>query len=133
MAISRMDHFTIVTKDAKATARFYGDMLGFEPGPRPNFMFPGVWLYNEGKAILHVIEKPEIPSGSGVLDHMAFWGTDLPSYIAKLKTRDMPYDLRRLPEGGPGAGVWQLFFHDPNGARVEIDLPATEVATGHQA
>ena len=128
MPIARMDHFTIVTKDAQATAKFYGDMLGFESGPRPNFMFPGAWLYNDGKPILHVIQKAEIPQGAGVLDHMAFWGTDLPGYIAKLKSRDMPYDLRRLPENGPGAGVWQLFFTDPNGARVEIDLPATEVA-----
>ena len=128
MPIERMDHFTIVTKDAQATAEFYGAMLGFEPGPRPNFMFPGVWLYNSGKPILHVIQKPEIPKGSGVLDHMAFWGTDLAGYIAKLKERGLEYDLRRLPENGPGAGVWQLFFSDPNGARVEIDLAATEVA-----
>lgn len=128
MPIARMDHFTIVTKDAKATAAFYGDMLGFTSGPRPNFMFPGVWLYNDGKPILHVIEKTEIPSSSGILDHMAFWGSDLPGYIAKLKARNIPYDLRRLPENGPGAGVWQLFFLDPNGAKVEIDLAATETA-----
>ena len=128
MPIERMDHFTIVTKDAQATAKFYGEMLGFEPGPRPNFGFPGVWLYSSGKPILHVIQKPEIPEGSGVLDHMAFWGTGLPDYVAKLKARNLKYDLRRLPEGGAGAGVWQLFFHDPNGAKVEIDLPASEVA-----
>jgi catechol 2,3-dioxygenase-like lactoylglutathione lyase family enzyme len=59
---------------------------------------------------------------------MAFWGTDLPGYIAKLKSKGLTYDLRRLPPGGPGAGVWQLFFHDPNGAKVEIDLPASEEA-----
>ena len=127
MPIERMDHFTIVTKDAQMTAKFYGEMLGFESGPRPNFMFPGVWLYSGGKPILHVIQKTEIPEGGGVLDHMAFWGSDLPQYIAKLKARGLSYDLRRLPENGPGAGVWQLFFMDPNGAKVEIDLPASEV------
>ena len=127
MSINRLDHVSIRTFDLDATHNFYADVLGLTVGPRPNFPFPGVWLYNDGKAILHVIEKPEIPSGSGVLDHMAFWGSDLPGYIAKLKARNLAYDLRRLPEGGPGAGVWQLFFHDPNGARVEIDLAATEV------
>ena len=126
MPIARMDHFTIVTKDAEATAKFYGDMLGFTKGPRPNFKFPGAWLYNDGKPILHVIQKDEIPEGSGVLDHMAFWGTDLAGYIGKLKARGLSYDLRQLPENGPGAGVWQLFFMDPNGAKVEIDLAATE-------
>jgi catechol 2,3-dioxygenase-like lactoylglutathione lyase family enzyme len=128
MTIQRVDHFTIVTRDAEKTAAFYNEMLGFTKGPRPNFKFPGAWLYNDGKPILHVIQKPEIPDGSGVLDHMAFWGTDLAGYIAKLKAKGIAYDLRRLPEGGPGAGVWQLFFHDPNGAKVEIDLPASEVA-----
>ena len=128
MAIQRMDHFTILTKDAKTTSEFYGEMLGFTPGPRPNFMFPGAWLYNDGKPVLHVIEKPDIPQGAGVLDHMAFWGTDLAGYIAKLKSKNIPYDLRRLPQGGVGEGVWQLFFNDPNGAKVEIDLAPTEVA-----
>ncbi|MGE0699612.1 MAG: VOC family protein [Hyphomicrobiaceae bacterium] len=128
MAIERMDHFTILTRDAQATAKFYGDILGFEPGPRPAFKFPGVWLYSGGKAVLHVIEKAEIPEGAGVLDHMAFWGTDLAGYIGKLKAKGISYDLRRLPEGGHGAGVWQLFFLDPNGAKVEIDLAPAEVA-----
>lgn len=128
MPISRMDHFTIVTKDAQATAKFYNDMLGFTVGERPAFGFPGVWLWNDGKPVLHVIQKDEIPQGPGVLDHMAYWGSDLKSYITKLKARNIPYDLRRLPEGGFGAGTWQLFFHDPNGAKVEIDLSPSEEA-----
>ena len=128
MPIERMDHFTIVTRDAQATAKFYGEMLGFTVGERPAFKFPGVWLYNGNKPILHVIQKDQIPDGPGVLDHMAFWGTDLASYIGKLKARGLGYDLRRLPEGGFGAGTWQLFFNDPNGARVEIDLAPSEVA-----
>ena len=67
-------------------------------------------------------------AGPGVLDHMAFWATDLAGFLARLEQRGIIYDLRRVPEGGPAAGVWQLFFHDPNGARVEIDLAASEAA-----
>jgi catechol 2,3-dioxygenase-like lactoylglutathione lyase family enzyme len=129
MPIERMDHFTVLTRDAIATAEFYGYVLGFEPGPRPNFTFPGVWLYSGSNPILHVVEKDEIPSGTGVLDHMAFWGADLGSFVTKLKARGIAYDLRRAPEGGPAGGVWQLFFHDPNGARVEIDFAADENPT----
>ena len=128
MPIERMDHFTILTKDSQATAKFYGEIMGFEPGDRPNFAFPGIWLWSGGKPVLHVIQKADIPDSAGVLDHMAFWGTGLADYIGKLKAKGIEYDLRRLPEGGYGAGVWQLFFHDPNGAKVEIDLPASEVA-----
>lgn len=128
MTIQRMDHFTIVTKDGKATAKFYGDIMGFTVGERPNFPFPGIWLWNAGRPVLHVIERANIPEGPGVLDHMAFWGTGLADYIGKLKARGIKYELRRLPEGGYGAGMWQLFFHDPSGARVEIDLDRNEVA-----
>jgi catechol 2,3-dioxygenase-like lactoylglutathione lyase family enzyme len=128
MPIARMDHFTILTKDAAATEKFYRDVLEFVPGPRPNFAFPGVWLYNGDRAVLHVVQKPEVPAATGVLDHMAFWGADLASFVAKLKARGLPYDLRRVPEGGAAAGVWQLFFFDPNNARVEIDFPASEIA-----
>ena len=86
----------------------------------------GAWLYNQGKAVLHVIERSAIPEGCGVLDHVAFWGEDLPFVLARLEARGLPYDLRRLPEGGHAAGVWQLFFHDPNGACIEIDFAAIE-------
>ena len=51
MPIQKMDHFTILTKDWKATAKFYEDILGFKAGERPNFAFPGCWLHNDGKPI----------------------------------------------------------------------------------
>lgn len=130
MPIARMDHFTILTTDTEKTVAFYRDMLGFEPGARPAFPFPGAWLYLEGRPVLHVIERPAIPAGGGVLDHMAFWGTDLAGAVARLQSLGMTYDLRRLPEGGHLGGLWQLFFFDPSGARVEIDFAATESAGG---
>jgi catechol 2,3-dioxygenase-like lactoylglutathione lyase family enzyme len=120
-----MDHFTILTTNAAETVAFYGDILGLTPGPRPAFSFPGAWLYSDGKAVLHVVEKPAIPEGGGVLDHIAFSGKDAPAYLAKLNARGIKYDLRRLPPGH-AAGLWQLFFFDPSGARVEIDFAATE-------
>lgn len=126
MPITRMDHFTVLTRDANATAAFYQEILELESGPRPNFGFPVVWLYCDGKPILHVIELRDIPSGSGVIDHMAFSGTDLAGLVARLKARSIDYRLQRVPDGAPTAGVWQLFFFDPNGARVEVDLPASE-------
>ena len=128
MPIDRMDHFTILTTNTQETVAFYHDILGFTPGPRPAFSFPGAWLYNDGRAVLHVVERSVIPEGGGVLDHIAFWGTDPSSYLAKLKARGIKHDLRRLPASGHAAGVWQLFFFDPSGARVEIDFAASESA-----
>ena len=123
-----MDHFTVLSTDTDTTVAFYRDVLGLEPGPRPAFDFPGAWLYNGGKAVLHVVERKTIPQIAGVLDHIAFSGTNLPSYLKKLEARGLRYELRRLPEEGHAGGTWQLFFPDPSGARVEIDFSPTESA-----
>ena len=66
MPILGMDHFTILTTNAAETVAFYEDILGLTPGPRPAFSFPGAWLYSDGKAMLHVVEKAAIPEGGGV-------------------------------------------------------------------
>lgn len=129
MTICGLDHFTVLTTDLDRTVGFYREVLGLETGPRPAFPFPGAWLYCKGVALLHVIEQASVPEGSGVLDHIAFRGVGLAALITRLEARHLAWDLRRLPEGGPGAGVWQLFFHDPNGARVEVDFAADERPT----
>jgi catechol 2,3-dioxygenase-like lactoylglutathione lyase family enzyme len=129
MTIRGMDHFTVLTTDLDRTVAFYREVLELETGPRPAFPFPGAWLYRDGVALLHVIVQEIIPAGPGVLDHIAFRGVGLAALIARLEARHLAYDLRRLPAGGPGAGVWQLFFHDPNGARVEVDFAADERQT----
>jgi len=125
MAVSAMNHFTILTDDLDATLGFYGELLQLRPGPRPPFTFPGAWLYAEGgsEAILHVMagrERAELVKG--VIDHLAFTAQDLPATIAKLKARGIAYELRKLPL----RGIWQLFFFDPNGAKVELDFDPSE-------
>ena len=82
MAVSGMNHFTILTDNLDATLAFYKEHLDFSPGPRPPFTFPGAWLYAAGgkDPILHVIagrEKKDLVKG--VLDHMAFTAQDLPA------------------------------------------------------
>ncbi|MFZ5557728.1 MAG: VOC family protein [Pseudomonadota bacterium] len=123
MAIQGLNHFTVLTDDLEATRRFYADLLGLREGERPPFGFPGAWLYCGGQAVLHVIASRELPaSRAGVIDHMAFSATDLEGWKNKLAARGIEYDLRQQP----GTGVWQMFFHDPNGAKVELDFGAHE-------
>lgn len=127
MAVAGMNHFTILTDDLDETLAFYDEHLGLKPGARPPFAFPGAWLYpsGSGDAILHVIAGIERKAlVKGVIDHMAFSGRDLADTVAKLKARGVTHELRRLP----GYGTWQLFFHDPNGAKVEIDFDPAETA-----
>ena len=122
--VRRMDHFTIVTDDGEKTKDFYAQ-LGLQPGARPNFAVNGFWLYGpEGRPILHVIEVKNMPNPRrGALDHMAFWGEDMPKTIAWLKEKNIEYRLMRAPEP---FNTWQLFFPDPNGVEVEIDFTPDE-------
>ena len=130
MPVTVMNHFTVLSDDLEETRRFYG-MFGFKPGPRPPFQFPGWWLYAEGggSAILHVIHRNDLPKErAGVLDHMAFTAKDLPGVVRILKKEGLEYELRRIA----GGGIWQLFFHDPCGAKVEFDFAQDEKAPeGH--
>ena len=124
MPATAMNHFTILTDDVPATIEFYGDLLGLAPGPRPPFAFPGAWLYAGAQAILHIVGgTPRDVLRPGVIDHMAFSATGLADTLGKLERRGIAHDCRRLA----GATTWQLFFHDPNGARVELDFAGDEV------
>ncbi len=125
MAIQGMNHFTVLASDLDATLRFYCDLLGLRAGARPPFDFPGAWLYCGDTAVLHVIAgRPLPPSPAGVIDHMAFSARDLAATVASLKRHQIDYSLRQLP----GDGTWQLFFNDPDGAKVELDFDAAEPA-----
>lgn len=125
MAIQGMNHFTILTDNVESTRAFYCEFLDLEVGPRPPFNFPGLWLYKNGEAILHVVGgRPGADLRAGVIDHMAFTAQGLAETVTKLKAKGIKYDLRRL--ANTADGPWQLFFHDPNGAKVEFDFDARE-------
>ncbi|HSH06245.1 MAG TPA: VOC family protein [Burkholderiales bacterium] len=133
MGVSAMNHFTILTDDLETTLGFYAEHLEMRPGRRPPFAFDGAWLYaKDGEdPILHVIAgKPKAQLVAGVIDHMAFSGRGLVAAVERLEKRGVPYELRRLPGEW---GTWQLFFHDPNGAKIEIDFDRSEPAPGGPA
>ena len=124
MAIQGLNHFTVLTEDLEASLEFYQSVLGLAPGWRPPFPFPGAWLYCGPLPVLHIVAGRGVPDGQGVIDHVAFTAADLRETIALLKSRGIGYTLRRQPS----TGEWQLFCHDPNGARVELDFAAAEPA-----
>ena len=65
---------------------------------------------------------PEPPAG--VIDHMAFSASGLRGTVARLKEHKIVHELRRQPDNG----TWQLFCHDPSGAKVELDFSSEEPA-----
>jgi len=124
MNIHGMNHFTILADDLAATREFYVGVLGFREGYRPPLPFPGAWYYLGDTALLHVIggrSREELRAG--VLDHMAFSATGLAATLDRLDRHGVRYDLVKQI----GTGFWQVFFHDPNNAKVELDFAADEV------
>jgi catechol 2,3-dioxygenase-like lactoylglutathione lyase family enzyme len=119
-----MNHFTVIAKDKTQTLAYYVDLLGLRVGHRPDLGFDGAWLYAGGDhAILHMyFDRPVPQPPAGVIDHLAFSATGLKAVKARFDAAGVPYDLRRQA----GAGTWQLFSHDPNGAKVELDFDAAE-------
>lgn len=138
-----LNHVSIRTTDIEATRRFYVDVLGLQVGPRPDFPFPGHWLYqgpltDYANAAVHVIGVDASDSsglrqylgervadslqGSGALDHVAFFGTDLPGFMARLQGLGITPRQRTVP----GVGLHQLFLDDPSGIVVELNYPLAE-------
>lgn len=126
MSVGVLDHFNIRTRDLASTVRFYEDVLGLEKGPRPNFAFPGAWMYSEGKAVVHLVDiagtsEPQKPD-SGVVHHVAFASHGFDGMKQRLKSKGMPFEARQVP----GGDLWQIFVNDPNGVMIELNYEAAK-------
>jgi len=126
MSVGVLDHFNIRTRDLKGTVRFYQDILGLESGARPNFAFPGAWLYSEGRAVVHLVDisptdEPQKPD-SGVVHHVAFISRDFAGMKSRLQTKGVEFEARQVP----GGELWQIFIRDPNGVMIELNYEAAK-------
>jgi catechol 2,3-dioxygenase-like lactoylglutathione lyase family enzyme len=123
--IEGLNHFTVIAEDYERTLAFYTRLVGLEQGPRPDLGFPGAWLYAGGRPVVHVYADRPVPAQrAGVIDHIAFTAHNLKEVRARFDADGTPYELRQQR----GAGTWQLFCHDPNGARIELDFDPGESA-----
>ena len=140
-----LNHDSIRTADLDACRRFYTEVLGLAVGPRPEFPFPGLWMY-EGdttlwaNAVVHIIgidrnnpkglqdylgDRDEAAlKGTGVVDHVAFFATGLVPMRERLKGFGIDARERTVPS----LGLQQLFLNDPNGVVIELNYPAAEAA-----
>jgi catechol 2,3-dioxygenase-like lactoylglutathione lyase family enzyme len=126
VSVGVLDHFNIRTRNLADTVRFYQDVLGLENGARPNFAFPGAWMYSEGRAVVHLVDisqtgEPQKPD-SGVVHHVAFASRGFGAMQARLNQRGMAFDARQVP----GGELWQIFVTDPNGVMIELNYEAAK-------
>jgi catechol 2,3-dioxygenase-like lactoylglutathione lyase family enzyme len=130
VSVGVLDHFNIRTRKLAETVRFYEDILGLQKGDRPNFAFPGAWLYSEGKPVVHLVDisptgEPQKPD-SGVVHHVAFVSRGFAAMKQRLTSKGMAFDVRQVP----GGDIWQIFVTDPNGVMIELNYEAAREQGG---
>jgi catechol 2,3-dioxygenase-like lactoylglutathione lyase family enzyme len=132
MPIETLDHYSVRTTDVDATRDFYTDVVGLHVGPRPNFPFPGAWLYKGEQAVVHVIgidptdasglqdylgDRAGATEGTGTFDHIAFVATDIDGMRTHFTEKGVPFRERDVP----GLALKQIFLTDPNGVTIELN------------
>jgi len=131
VTLYRIDHLTIRShlKDLEPLKNFYEAALGLKAGKRPDFVFPGYWLYMGERAVIHLAgnAKPETPaSDSGAtlgFDHVSFRTTGLKAARERLRKLNVKFD--EIPV--PGFPLHQIFFRDPVGMKVELTFDIAEL------
>ena len=127
MAITGMNHFTDPhRRRARGPWTSIAISSAWPMATGPTWAFPGAWLYVGAHAVLHIVGgRSRDALKPGVIDHIAFSATGLRATLDTLAARGIDPVVRQQQ----GTGFWQVFFHDPNGARVELDFAAND---GHE-
>ncbi len=119
--IERLDHVNLRTTQLDEMIAWYGAVLDMHPGPRPNFGFPGAWLYAKGHALVHLVRvdtKPGNGDGDLTLEHAAFSATGMAAFLAKLDEQGERYKVSRVED----VGITQVNVWDPDGNHLHIDF-----------
>jgi len=138
MPLSHIEHFLVAADDIDATRDWYARVLGMKSGPHPDFGFPVHWMYIGDVDVVHIgpsakmagdIQKKYLgrtsqgtAAGTGAIDHIAFRATGLRSMLHHLRAEKIPFTQRRAN----GQALFQVFFFDPNGIKIELNYAAAE-------
>ena len=138
MPLSHIEHLLVAADDIDATRDWYARVLGMRSGPHPDFGFPVHWMYLGERDVVHIgpsakmagdIQKQYLGrtsqgagTGTGAIDHIAFRATGLREMLLHLKKQNISFSQRRAN----GQALFQLFFYDPNGVKIELNYAAAE-------
>jgi catechol 2,3-dioxygenase-like lactoylglutathione lyase family enzyme len=124
MPLTAFDHVNIRTGQLDVLIAWYGEVLGLHPGRRPEFGFPGAWLYLDERALVHLVGVEGTPRAGDdlTLEHFAFRATDMPAFLARLKARGIEHSIDPVP----GFPIVQVNLRDPDGNHIHVDFDAAE-------
>lgn len=126
MQIEKLDHVNLRTTRLDTLVDWYTQVLGMHSGDRPDFPFPGAWMYAGGAACVHIIGI-DGPDGSGSeidlkLEHFAFSARGREGFEAKLKAAGERYQRADIAS----FNIIQINLWDPDGNHIHVDFPADE-------
>ncbi|AQV98254.1 hypothetical protein BJN34_30760 [Cupriavidus necator] len=125
----QFDHVNVTVAGQAASVRIlFEHLMGLAPGARPPFPFPGTWLYQDDRAIVHTVDREsalEAVPGTVRFGHIAF-RTDEAAATLKERVRasGLPFRIAHVP----GTGALQIFIQLSEDFVVE--LTAAEDAAG---
>lgn len=125
MPIETLNHVNLRTTRLSQMIEWYQHVLGLRVGERPNFPFPGAWLYAGDTAYVHLVgvETEAVGSETSLkLEHFAFSATGRATFEDKLQQLDVTYQRTDLA----AANIVQLNVWDPDGNHIHIDFAMDE-------
>ncbi len=115
----RLDHININVVDGPRMVVFFTQVLGAEEGPRPDFGFPGHWVYVDGIPAIHLnVVQRQADYPEGMINHVAFGVYDFDDAKARIEASGYSYKLA----GIPGTPIGQFFVTGPEGLFLEVQF-----------
>ena len=126
MRIEQLNHVNLRTTQLDAMIDWYTNVLGMRSGDRPNFPFPGAWMYAGDTAAVHLVGIEGAPGvGSEValkLEHFALSATGGVEFEARLRAVGAKYSRTDLPE----INLYLINLWDPDGNHIHVDFHLDE-------
>jgi len=139
MPLSHIEHFLVAADDIDATRDWYARVLGMKPGPHPDFGFRCTGCTSarptsctsaereSGRRDPEEIPRPHLAGRRGrhrrARPHR-FSRNRAALDAGALEKGEGPFSQRRAN----GQALFQLFLHDPNGIKIELNFAAQEAA-----
>ena len=127
--IGLLDHYTVNggMRDIDTLRDFYRSILGMAEGPRPDFDFPGYWMYAGGKPVVHIVgfrdRETMAAEPTGAMDHISLRCTGFAAMRAHLAGRGIAHRINAVP----GGRLAQIFITDPMGVSIELLYSGADV------
>ena len=124
MGVNALQHVNIRTGDVERSRDFYVRIVGLRVGDRPPIASVGYWLYLGDQPVIHLVQAPAAgaATGTGAIDHIAFHSTDLAGTRDLLVSEGLPFREAVVPRDNSV----QLFVHDPDGIRIELNFDSSQ-------